>query len=133
MTFQQTEQLTRRLPEYVAWLTTVSPSGRPAPRPVWFVFDGETFTVFSQPNGAKLKHIANNPNVTLNFNSNDQGQDILVIAGRAELDTSMVPSKTPGYLEKYEQRYAFIGLDRDSFDEAYTTGIRITPERTWGF
>jgi PPOX class probable F420-dependent enzyme len=133
VTSVQTDLLARHLPENIAWLTTVSPSGKPTPRPVWFVFDGTAFTVFSQPDKAKLKHIENNPHVTLNFNSDDQGRNILVIAGLAEIDRTLVPSTAPGYLEKYEPRFAMIGMDTPAFDKSYSVGIRITPQRTWGF
>ena len=33
----------------VAWLTTVTDTGAPAPYPVWFVVDGGDIVVFSQP------------------------------------------------------------------------------------
>lgn len=129
-----TDQLKRHLSDTVAWLTTVSPSGRPSPRPVWFVLDGGSFLVFSQPDKAKLTHIAANPHVSLHFNSAPEGTDILVITGRAELtDSALVPSQAPGYLDKYEPHYARIGSDRDRFDGSYSVGIRITPERSWGF
>jgi PPOX class probable F420-dependent enzyme len=63
-----TEQVQRHLSdEAIAWLTTVTPSGRPAPRPVWFFWDGTAITVYSQPDAAKLRHIAANDHVTVHF------------------------------------------------------------------
>ena len=35
--------------EPIIWLTTVRPDGRPHTVPVWFLWDGETFLIFSQP------------------------------------------------------------------------------------
>ncbi|TCO50664.1 PPOX class probable F420-dependent enzyme [Actinocrispum wychmicini] len=129
-----TDQLKRHLSDTVAWLTTTSPTGRPSPRPVWFVLDGEDFLVFSEAGKAKLKHIETNPRVALHFNSAPDGQDVLVISGRAEqTDSALVPSTAPGYLDKYERHYARIGFDRDRFDRSYSVGIRITPVRSWGF
>jgi PPOX class probable F420-dependent enzyme len=132
MAYQIDENLRRRLTDGVVWLTTVTPSGRPAPRPVWFIFDGEAFIVFSSSSAAKVKHIRVNPNVSLNFNTNPEGGDVLVISGKATLTETISVSTTPAYLAKYEARFGDIGHDRASFNEAYDLGIRITPERSWG-
>jgi PPOX class probable F420-dependent enzyme len=132
VTFEVTEQLTRHLNDTVVWLTTVSPSSRPAPRPVWFVFDGTSFLIFSQPTAAKVRHIAANPNVSLNFNSHPGGGDVLAMVGTAER-IDLLPSQAPGYLEKYEQHYGPIGYTRDGFDEAFSVALQVTPARSWGF
>lgn len=134
MSFQVTEQLPRRAADNVAWLSTVTPSGKPVPRPVWFAFDGRSFLMFSQPTAAKVRHIRTNPNVTLHFNSGPSGEDVLVVVGTAAvLDDGIMPSTAPGYLEKYERHYPAVGLDRGSFDAEYSSAIRITPERAWGW
>jgi PPOX class probable F420-dependent enzyme len=134
VTFQQSEQFTRRLADTAVWLTTVSARNRPAPRPVWFVFDREQIIVFSRPDAVKVKHIENNPYVSLSFNTTDEGLDVLVISGKAEIDQNLVPSTAPGgYLTKYEPRYATIGLNRETFDQTYSLGIRITPTRSWSY
>lgn len=36
----------------LGWLTTVSRSGRPSPRPVWFLWDGDRCVLYSQPEAA---------------------------------------------------------------------------------
>jgi PPOX class probable F420-dependent enzyme len=134
VTFQQSEQFTRRLADTAVWLTTVSAKNRPAPRPVWFVYDREQIIVFSRPDAVKVKHIENNPYVSLSFNTTDEGLDVLVISGNAEIDRTLVPSTAPGgYLTKYEPRYATIGLTRETFDQTYSLGIRITPTRSWSY
>src|ERR1039457_1702621 len=53
--------------EIVIWLTTVRPDGRPEPSPVWFYWDGATVLIYSMPGKTKLKAIASNPHVALNF------------------------------------------------------------------
>jgi PPOX class probable F420-dependent enzyme len=133
MAFQPDDKLLSRLAEPLAWLTTVTPTNRPAPRPIWFLYDGESITVFSQRDAAKIKHIKANPNVSLNFNTNAGGGDVHVISGKAEIVEGIVPSTTPGFLKKYETMYERAGYDVASFDETYNLGIRITPERHWGF
>ena len=36
--------------ETTAWLTTIGADGTPQPRPIWFLWDGETILIYSQPN-----------------------------------------------------------------------------------
>jgi PPOX class probable F420-dependent enzyme len=83
-------RVARRLrEETVVWLTTVTPSGAPLPRPVGFLWDGaDTVWIYSQP-GARIRNIARNPKVTLNFDGDDHGGDIIVLSGVAEIDESM--------------------------------------------
>lgn len=86
MAFTLTEQIERHLlQDQIAWLTTVSPTGWPAPNAVWFVWDGREVTVYSQNNGAKLRHIEASDKVALSFDSGPGGGDIVVISGRARL------------------------------------------------
>jgi PPOX class probable F420-dependent enzyme len=125
--------LADRAGEPIGWLTTVTPKGRPAPRPVWFVLDEDDVLVFSQPGTAKLRHIEANPEVTLNLNSDDHGGSILVVHGKAQVETGK-PSEAPGYLDKYGARYAALGFTTPAaFDAEYSVRIRVVPERSWGF
>lgn len=64
--------------EHVVWLTTVTPSGAPLPRPVGFLWDGEqTVSVYSQA-GARIRNLTANPKVTLSFGGDGQGGDMPV-------------------------------------------------------
>jgi PPOX class probable F420-dependent enzyme len=47
--------------EEVAWLTTVRQDGQPQSVPVWFLWEGEEFLIYSQPGRQKLRNIAKNP------------------------------------------------------------------------
>ncbi len=47
--------------EEIAWLTTVRPDGQPQSVPVWFLWDGEGFLVYSRPGARKLRNIEANP------------------------------------------------------------------------
>jgi len=125
-------KLADRAGEPIAWLTTVTPKGRPAPRPVWFVLDGDDIVVFSEPGTAKLRHIEANPDVSFHLNSDSHGGSILVVTGKAHVEAGK-PSEAPGYLDKYGSRYAGIGLTADGFDAKYSVRIRVVPERSWGF
>jgi PPOX class probable F420-dependent enzyme len=133
MAFELTEQIERHLiSDQIAWLTTVTPSGRPAPRPVWFVWDGSAITVYGLNGGAKQRHIAANDKVSVNFDSGPGGGDIVVISGRAQLvPDAPPPSKFPGLLDKYMPALEAIGSTTQSYDENYGVAIRITPESAW--
>ncbi|MEV6830943.1 TIGR03667 family PPOX class F420-dependent oxidoreductase [Amycolatopsis sp. NPDC051102] len=128
-----TPKLTDRAGENIAWLTTVTPKGRPAPRPVWFVLDGDDIVLFSKPDTAKLRHIAANPEVSFQFNSDEYGGSVLVVNGKAHVETGKA-SEAPGYLDKYAKFYPGIGFETpEAFDAAYSVRIRVVPERSWGF
>jgi len=117
--------------DQIVWLTTVTPSGRPAPRPVWFVWDGSVVVIYSLPDGAKLRHIAANEHVSLNFNCTPGGVDVVVISGRAEVLTEAPPpSEVPGMLDKYRDAIASMGYTQEWYD-SYNTAIRVVPDRAW--
>jgi PPOX class probable F420-dependent enzyme len=133
MAFELTEQVKRRLTtDEVAWLTTVTPAGRPAPRPVWFVWDGAAIVIYSMNGAARLNYIKLNPQVTVHFNSNGGG-DIVVISGRAEIvPNATPPSEFPGLLDKYGALMQRMGETPEWYDNNYGVALRITPERSWG-
>ena len=87
--------------ELAVWLTTVTPSGAPLPRPVGFVWDGgEKVSVYSRP-GARTRNIVRNPKVTLNFGGDGAGADIVVLSGTAEVDESgPSPTEDAAYVAK---------------------------------
>jgi PPOX class probable F420-dependent enzyme len=132
MAFELTAQIEKHLVnDRIAWLTTVTPTGRPAPRPVWFVWNGAEIIIYSQPDGAKLRHIAANDQVSLHFNCTPDGGDVVVLSGRAEvLPDAPLPSGVPAMLDKYRARIQAMGYTQEWYD-AYSTAIRVTPERSW--
>lgn len=118
--------------EEIAWMTTVRPDGQPQSVPVWFLWDGETFLVYSQAGrqGQKLRNIERNPRVGLNLNSDAQGTDVARLEGTAEIVEGAPPlTEVPEYLEKYREAIARIGFDEEGFARAYSVAIRVTPER----
>ena len=132
MAFELTKQVEGHLvKDQIVWLTTVTPSGRPAPRPVWFVWDGSALIIYSLPDAAKLRHIAANEQVSLHFNCTPGGGDVVVISGRAEvIAAAPPPSEVDGMLDKYRDAIAAMGYTQEWYD-SYNTAIRVTPERAW--
>jgi PPOX class probable F420-dependent enzyme len=120
--------------EEIAWLTTVRSDGQPQSVPVWFLWDGEGFVIYSQPDRQKLKNIRRNPRVSLNLNSDANGGSIVRAEGVAEIVEDTPPATDiPEYLEKYRAGISRIGMDPESFARSYSVALRVTPEkfRVW--
>lgn len=120
--------------EPIIWLTTVRPDGRPHTVPVWFLWDGETFLVFSQPGNLKIRNLQRNPHVTLALDGTKQGGDVVTVEGEAELLSE--PSRNivvPAFGEKYASMIKTMGVDTDRLVEDYSQPIRIKPAKfiTW--
>lgn len=119
--------------DFFVWLTSIDAKGFPQPRPVWFIWDGEDFLVYSQPKARKLQHIAKNPNVALHFEGGPKGWDIQVILGIAEVVTYPTPAnQVSAYLRKYGEEIRNMGASEDEFAKEYSVAIRIRPERLRG-
>ncbi|HMM42231.1 MAG TPA: TIGR03667 family PPOX class F420-dependent oxidoreductase [Thermomicrobiales bacterium] len=116
--------------DIVAWLSTVRPSGQPDTVPVWFLWDGDTVLIYSQPNQVKLRNIAGNPHVALALDDTKGGGDVIRIEGAAAVDESH-PScdNVPAYVAKYEQHIIDLGYTVAEFAEAYSVAVVITPTR----
>jgi PPOX class probable F420-dependent enzyme len=116
--------------DQVAWLTTITDGGAPAPNPVWFVLDGDTLVVYAAPESRKVHNIARRNRVSFHFNSDRSGGDIVVINGEADLEHRQLPSAMPAYVQKYERATAEeLHQTFDDLDAVYTTRIRIRPTR----
>jgi PPOX class probable F420-dependent enzyme len=116
--------------EEVAWLTTVRSDGQPQSVPVWFLWDGESFLIYSRPDRQKLKNIGRNPKVGLHLNSNDTGGDVVRIEGTAGVVEDVPPAdEVGGYVEKYREAIARIGFGPEGFARAYSVALRVTPGR----
>ena len=115
----------------MAWLTTVSPAGRPYSVPVWFlVRDDDSILVYSQPGKAKLRNVDANPNVALGLDVTDIGRDIIRIEGTAVRATDHPPAdRIPEYVAKYVERIGAIFGTPERFAEAFSETIVITPRR----
>jgi len=125
------QQLTQ---EQIIWLTTVDSHQTPQPRPVWFHWDGVNVLIFSQVKGAKVRHIANNPHVALNFNTDKEGGEVGVIIGEGVVSNEPVPAgRMKAYLEKYEQGIRDIGLTPEAMLGEYPVVILVTPLAVRGF
>jgi PPOX class probable F420-dependent enzyme len=118
----------------VIWLTSVDSKSNPQPRPVWFHWDGETVLIFSQEEGAKVKHIKGNPRVALNLNSTPDGGDVMVLLGKATIvDGKINPERLKDYIRKYREGIKEIGMTPESFEADYHVAILVRPTSLRGF
>ncbi|MDO8754706.1 MAG: hypothetical protein Q7J80_12485, partial [Anaerolineales bacterium] len=103
---------------------------------VWFVWHQDSFMIFSRPNNGKVAHISQNPQVSLNFNTDAAKGDIDVITFIGEAKIIAKPStidERAAYQGKYHDGILGIKMTVEEYWAAYSTVIRITPTRLWGW
>ena len=116
--------------EPIVWFTTVRPDGRPHTVSVWFLWDGETFLIFSQSGNLKIRNLQRNPHITLALDGTKQGGDVVTVEGEAELLSE--PSRNilvPAFGEKYASMIKTMGVDTEGLVEDYSQPIRIKPTK----
>ncbi len=120
--------------ETVVWLTTVTASGAPLPRPVGFLWDGgKNVSVYSQP-GARIRNIGRNPKVALNFRGDTNGGDIVVLSGTAEVDESRPSAaEDAAWVAKYATEWERFGMTAESFARHFSVPVRIRISAVHGF
>lgn len=116
----------RLLEERIIWLVTTDSKGAPQPSPVWFIWDGKTAMMYSQPNTPKLRNIKASPRVSLHFNSDEYGGDVVVFSAEASIEPDAQPCNlVPTYVEKYADGMTSISMTPESFAAAYSVPVRL--------
>jgi len=111
--------------ELVIWLVTSSRDGKPQAVPVWFLFDGDSFLIYSQP-GIKVRHIEQNPDVVLHLNTDEVGDVVVRVSGKAHISRTETPAdKVPAYVRKYGEQIKGFGWTPQVFAEKYPHAIRV--------
>jgi PPOX class probable F420-dependent enzyme len=119
--------------ETVIWFSTIGSDGTPQPNPVWFLAEGDTLLIYNRADAHRLAHIARNPRVTLNLDSNGRGGDIVVLSGRAEVLPDQPPShEVPAYLAKYAAAATQVSGSVEAFSAEYPVAVRVTVDRVRG-
>src|SRR5438132_13398745 len=118
----------------IIWLTTVRRDGRPHTVPVWFLWDSKTILILSQPDTQKIRNLRNNPNVTLALDGTNEGGDVIVVEGKAELlkekSSELIQ---PGSFTKYDSSIEDMGQTPESLAQSFSQPIRITPTKFIGW
>ena len=112
--------------EQVIWLTTVKADGTPVPTPVWFYWHEEGMLIVTQPNSHKVRNIAVNPRVALNFNTDAYGGSVAVFTGEAHLDPQPIgQAEQAAYIDKYREGIKMIGLTEEQMVREYSRVLRV--------
>jgi PPOX class probable F420-dependent enzyme len=128
------QRVTRRLrDDVVIWLTTVGSDLTPQPNPVWFVWDGQSLLTYNRTDAARVTHVRDRPRVSLSFDGDGKGGDIVVITGTARLaPDEPPPHQVPDYVAKYRERMIRVSGTLERFSERYPVPIRVFPTRVRG-
>jgi PPOX class probable F420-dependent enzyme len=115
------------------WLTAVATDGTPQPNPVWFIWENDSFLIFTLANSHKVRYLKQNPKVALNFDGGEFTEDVVVFTGEADFNITVSPESKAAYLEKYRAGIARIGMTEESFFESYSVPFRVKPQKLRGF
>ena len=114
----------------ILWLGSVRPDGRPHLVYVFFLWDGKHILIFSQPTSQKIRNVQHNPNVTLALDDTKNGEDMVILEGKAELlHDPAVNTTLPAFAAKYDSLLKRVGLTAEAMAEVYSQALLITPTR----
>ena len=111
--------------EIVIWFATVSPDGEPGVVPVWFLWEKDSFVIYSQP-GLKVRNVRANPKVQLHLNTDEVGDVVIRVSGTAKIVRTEPPAnKVPAFVHKYRDQIKGFGWTPAVFAEKYPYAIRV--------
>jgi len=84
--------------------------------------------MYSQPSAYKVKNITHNPKVSVNFQADEEGGNIVVLTGTALLKKNP-PQHDPRYIQKYRDHIPKIGLTPESLAASYSVLITVSPNK----
>lgn len=106
-------------------MVTASRDGRPQSVPVWFLFQEDSFLIYSAP-GIKVRHVKENPQVELHLNTDEAGEVVVRVSGEAKIVKSEPPAhKVPVYVRKYGGQIKGFGWTPEEFSRRYPYAIRV--------
>jgi len=86
--------------------------------------------IFSQPNNQKIRNLRQSPHAVLTLNTLDDGEDVVIIEGTAELVAQPTSElMLPAFGEKYADLFVRIGSDPAKMAAEYNQPIRVTPTK----
>jgi PPOX class probable F420-dependent enzyme len=122
--------------EQVIWFTTIADDSTPQPNPVWFLSepDADAVLIYSDNAAKRLDHVAVRPRVSLHFDSDGHGGNVIVFAGVAEqaVDTPSADGNE-AYVAKYAPAIERLGVDPAQFATKYSVPLRVRLSKVRGF
>lgn len=120
--------------EALIWFTSVGRDGTPQPNPVWFIWRDGAVLVYNLTDAHRLTHIRTRPLVSLHFDSNGQGGDVIVLRGHAErVHDQPPPHEQPAYLEKYREGMTQVSGSPESFGRQFPVPVLVEISHVRGF
>jgi PPOX class probable F420-dependent enzyme len=116
--------------ELVVWFVTADrATAKPQSVPVWFLWDDDSFLIYSAP-GIKERHVRSNPHVELHFNSDPAADEVVRASGKARIVKSEPPAdKVPVFIRKYGDQIKGFGWTPSEFARRYPHPIRVREVR----
>lgn len=115
--------------EPIIWLTTIDSKGAPQPAPVWYWWDDkqQNILIYSMANAKREAHLRANPRVSLNFDGDKQGGDIIVLTGKVEFSDDPPAHQHQPYVKKYGEFIKSLFGTPENFAERFPVTLRIQP------
>jgi PPOX class probable F420-dependent enzyme len=117
----------RRLREdVVIWLTTLGSDLTPHPNPVWFLWEGDSVLIYNLTTAHRVQHVRSRPRVSLNFDGDRRGGDIVVLTGTAQVSHGEPPPhEHAAYVAKYGAMMARVSGTVEQFSRQYPVPLRV--------
>ena len=94
----------------------------------------DSVLIYNATNAKRLEHIAVRPRVSLNFEADEHGGDVVVIAGVAEQALDAPANKDhEAYSAKYAAGIQRLGSDPEKFARDYSVPVRVRFTKVRGF
>lgn len=88
----------------------------------------QSYLIYSRPGTAKLRHIAERPQVALNLDGDGLGGDIVVFTGQAKVDPAAPPAdQIPACVAKYQPGFTRIRMTPALLAASYSAALLVTP------
>lgn len=112
--------------ELVVWLVTADrATARPQSVPVWFLYEDDSFLIYSAP-GVKERQVRENASVELHLNTDEAGDVVVRVSGHAKIVKTEPPAhKVPIYVRKYRDQMKGFGWSPEEFSRRYPYAIRV--------
>jgi PPOX class probable F420-dependent enzyme len=111
--------------ELVIWFVTASRDAKPQSVPVWFIYEDDSFLIYSSP-GIKERQVRENPNVELHLNTDEVGDVVVRVSGQAKIVKTEPPAcKVPIYVRKYRDQIKGFGWSPEEFSRRYPHAVRV--------
>jgi PPOX class probable F420-dependent enzyme len=108
------------------WLVTTQADGTPDPVLVWFLWQGESFLIYSEPGTRKLRNLDRNPKAALHLDSDGKGGGAIVVTGEAGVSADPPATEIPEYIAKYRDLAARHNWTPEVFARIYSVPIRLS-------